>query len=90
MSLIPQSQPTMSVVHKQDKDDVFVQHDEDKVDDVLKPDVRGTTIEDRATALSIAQKADPGLKPGSWRSIQFTLIILVACTCSGDNGEWPA
>lgn len=47
--------------------------------------------EDRAAALKIAREADPGPAFNSVRYFRFILLALVACVCSGDNGEryWP-
>lgn len=43
--------------------------------------------EDRAAALNMARAADPGPSVYSWRYMQFVMLALVACVCSGDNGE---
>lgn len=43
--------------------------------------------EDRAAALKIARDADPGPAFTSWRYIRFIALAMVACVCSGDNGE---
>lgn len=42
--------------------------------------------EDRATALKLAQLADPGPKMASAQGIKFFLMVLVVCMCGGDNG----
>lgn len=42
--------------------------------------------DERAIAFRLARMADPGVSMGSWRGIQFLLIALVICMCSGDNG----
>lgn len=42
--------------------------------------------EERAAALRIAQVADPGPPMASYRTFVFTMIVLVVCMCSGDNG----
>ena len=65
-------------------------------DDVLKKDTGLAPIrdgemhrmnaEDRATALQLAQLADPGPPIRSMRSVAFVGIVLVVCMCSGDNG----
>lgn len=66
-----------------------------KADDVLHTDPTGAvmkgyvhdmSIDDRATALKLAQEQDPGPKTASWRYFQFVMMILVVCMCSGDNG----
>ncbi len=49
-------------------------------------EVHRMTAEERAAALKIAQDADPGPDTLSYRSFVFTLIVLVVCMCSGDNG----
>lgn len=59
----------------------------DTVGTVLAGQVHDMSLEDRAAALSLAQQADPGLEPFSWRMFTFTLIVLVCCMCSGDNGR---
>jgi hypothetical protein len=58
----------------------------DTVGKVLAGQVHDMSLEDRAAALRLAQQADPGLEPFSWRMFTFTLIVLVCCMCSGDNG----
>jgi hypothetical protein len=60
----------------------------DTVGAVLAGQVHDMSIEDRATALRLAQQQDPGLDPFSWRMVKFTLIVLVCCMCSGDSGTW--
>ena len=62
------------------------ENQDDNKDEAMKGGIQGMTLEDRATALAMAQKADPGLDPRSWRMFVFTMIILCACMCSGDNG----
>jgi hypothetical protein len=58
----------------------------DTVGTVLAGQMHDMSLEDRAAALRLAQQADPGLEPFSWRMFTFTLIVLVCCMCSGDNG----
>lgn len=43
--------------------------------------------EDRAAALKIAREADPGPAFNSIRYMRFTMLAMVACVCSGDNGN---
>ena len=57
------------------------------LDQILAGEVHNMTAYDRATVLSLAQAADPGLPPWSFRMLQFVGIVLVVCMCSGDNGE---
>jgi hypothetical protein len=58
----------------------------DAVNAVLAGQVHDMTIEDRATALKLAQQADPGPAAFSYRSFVFTCMVLVVCMCSGDSG----
>lgn len=48
----------------------------------------GTHIsnEDWAAALKMAHAADPGPDVYSWRYMNFVMLAIVACVCSGDNG----
>lgn len=43
--------------------------------------------EDRAAALKIAREGDPGPAFTSWRYMRFIMLAMVACVCSGDNGQ---
>ncbi|WWC88262.1 uncharacterized protein L201_003169 [Kwoniella dendrophila CBS 6074] len=54
---------------------------------ILKPGgVAEMTAEDRATAIKLALKADPGIPKNSPRMVQFVFMILVVCMCGGDAG----
>ena len=57
------------------------------VDYVLAHGYQNSTVEDRTAALAIARGLDPGPRIGSWRNVSFIGTMLVACMCSGDNGE---
>ena len=57
------------------------------MDPVFAGGVGRMNAEDRAAALRLAQAADPGLPIASRRSFVFTMIVLVVCMCSGDNGQ---
>ncbi|ORY30407.1 general substrate transporter [Naematelia encephala] len=63
-----------------------MEHVDEPIKTTLDRDVQQMSAEDRATALQLAQKADPGLRLGSWRQFVFVCYVLVICMCSGDNG----
>lgn len=60
----------------------------DEVELVMKGAVHDMSPEDRATALQLAHEADPGPNVWSLRYLRFSLMLLVVCMCSGDNGEY--
>ena len=80
------------------KPDIQAQHAEDQppqkpqtgntVDYVLSQGYINVSIEDRAAALNMARQLDPGPPLGSYRNLAFVATMMVACMCSGDNGEW--
>jgi hypothetical protein len=63
-----------------------IDHVDDKASDQLAshttiPYDRHRTAEERATALRLAQQADPGPAWGEWRNICFIFTALCTCLC---------
>jgi len=48
---------------------------------------RKMDYDERAATLRTVRAADPGLKPLSWRGLQFLFYVLVICACTGDTGK---
>ena len=57
---------------------------------VLASGIHNVSSEDRAAALNAAREVDSGPRFGSLASVSFVFTMVIACMCSGDNGEFAA